>query len=87
MTPKDTAATLDIAERGDLAPGARVLSVDCAHATTTITVVPGPLPVADALLVRVALVKHFAEEGCRCTKALRQRYGIAPAQSERGGDQ
>lgn len=76
---KNTGATLNIVERSDLALGCRVIEVDCQHALTTITVLPGPTPLSEEALVRVALLKHHDEEGCRCTRYLMQRYGLPVA--------
>ena len=63
--------------------GARVLTVDCQHGTTTLAYAtgtgPGALRLTDADVARLALLKHFSEEGCRCTRELRRRYGVEVA--------
>ena len=64
----------------DLAPGARQIIVDCRHGTTTLAIVPPRDPGAykpyEAACVRLALLKHWSEEGCNCTRQLRKRYGV-----------
>jgi hypothetical protein len=57
--------------------GGRVVQVDCPHATTTVAYLPARGDVADdRMLTRLTLAKHYAEEGCRCTRHLRRRYGL-----------
>lgn len=67
-------ATLTAVPAPDLAPGARVITIDCRHGTTTLTVVPPRDPDAykphEAASVRLALLKHYTEEGCNCTRRL-----------------
>jgi hypothetical protein len=64
----------------DLAPDARQIMIDCKHGTTTLTVFPPRDPAAvkphEAACVRLALLKHWSEEGCGCTRQLRRRYGV-----------
>jgi hypothetical protein len=50
--------------------------VDCPHATTQGWLIPGPVTPTDADLIRHLLERHRAEEGCRCTRGLRRRYGL-----------
>lgn len=65
-----TAATLKIE---DLGSGEKRVVVDCAHGTTT-----GHAMNADAIeeaaLVAGLVMKHYAEEGCGCTRELRRKY-------------
>ncbi len=61
--------------------GARLLTVDCRHGTTTLHIFAPPSdPTAiDRLAAdgaRLAVLKHFSEEGCRCTLELRRRFGL-----------
>jgi hypothetical protein len=73
-------ATLTAEPAPDLAPDARQITIDCKHGTTTLTIVPPRDSTAakphEAACVRLALLKHYSEEGCRCTRQLRRRYGI-----------
>jgi len=75
-----SAATLTAEPPPDLAPGARQIIVDCQHGTTSLTLIPPRDPAAyrphEAACVRLALLKHFSEEGCNCTRKLRRRYGV-----------
>ena len=70
-------ATLTATDRD----GARVLTVDCKHGTTTLAYAngadPDALQVTDTFAARLALAKHFDTEGCRCTRELRRRYGVS----------
>ena len=70
-------ATLTVRPCLDLGPGGRLVVVDCRHATTTLTIVGGPgvAVVPDELAARLALARHHALEGCRCTTRLRRRSG------------
>jgi hypothetical protein len=54
--------------------GARVLEVDCPHGRTVCRVVDDE--VTDRAAVRLVVWTHFANEGCRCTRKLRTRYGV-----------
>ncbi len=71
-----TRATLTATDQA----GARVLTVDCNHGTTTIAYInastPGAVQVTDAAASVMALVRHFDEERCGCTVELRRRYGV-----------
>ena len=74
-------ATLTTEAAPALAPDARVITVDCKHGTTSLTLIPPRDPAAykphEAACVRLALLKHWSVEGCNCTRKLRQRYGLA----------
>lgn len=63
--------------------GARVLMVACKHGETSVAYVNALAPdaprVSDARIAFIALVKHYTEQGCRCTRELRQRYGVEAA--------
>lgn len=63
-------ATLEIV---DLAGGLKRITVDCLHGTTEglANDIGG---IGDAAIVASLLIKHFAEEGCECTQALRRQY-------------
>jgi hypothetical protein len=57
----------------------REVVIDCKHATTTATIVQPPgvaVHLSDVEVARVALARHYGEEACRCTRRLRQRYGL-----------
>ncbi len=60
--------------------GERALVIDCRHATTTILVTNGTAPdapqISDVAVVQMGLARHHGEQGCRCTLALRRRYGV-----------
>ena len=60
--------------------GARVLTVDCPHGETSIAYInattPEALKVTDTAAGVMALARHFDEERCRCTRALRRKYGV-----------
>lgn len=77
-----SAATLTATPAPELAPGARQITIDCRHGTTSLTMIPPRNPDAyrphEAACVRLALLKHYSEEGCRCTRRLRERYGVTP---------
>ena len=79
MSTEGSGASLNIRERSDLTPGCKVIEVDCSHATTTLTCLPGLTALPEGVLVRVALLKHHDEEGCACTTELRRRYGLVAA--------
>jgi len=72
-----TPATLTAEPASDLRPNAMRDTVDCPHATSTAIVLPGSAPPAAHQIVQALVLKHFSEEGCRCTLALRRRYGLA----------
>jgi hypothetical protein len=73
-------ATLTAEPAPDLAPGARQIIVDCRHGRTELTIIPPRDPAAyrphEAACVRLALLKHYTNEGCRCTRKLGKRYGV-----------
>ncbi len=58
----------------------RPVRVDCRHGTTHIIYSEGQGPNAvrftDVQLAALAVAKHYDEEGCRCTRRLRRRYGV-----------
>ena len=56
--------------------GARLVTLDCPHGATTGLVIPGGGPSLDVAIVRTILAKHYRTERCRCTRALRVRYGL-----------
>jgi len=73
-----SAATLTIAAAPDT-PGVRVVILDCAHGRTEAAYANGTPPAAqltDAAVVQAVIAKHYETEGCRCTLALRRRYGL-----------
>jgi hypothetical protein len=73
-------ATLRTIPLPDWSPQARRLEVDCPHATTGISILEtADTPhVDDADAVRMILVRHYAEEGCACTRQLwREYFGAA----------
>ena len=62
-------------------PDARKLVVDCEHGATLLMIFPPPNePEAiDRLTTdgaRLAVLKHWTEERCACTKALRRERGV-----------
>ncbi len=61
--------------------GARLVVVDCAHGQTAGVYRDGTEPAAalldDPMVVRAVLERHDEAAGCRCTAALRRRYGVA----------
>jgi hypothetical protein len=72
-------------------PRARRIEIDCLHATTGISILEGAdTPhIDDGDAVRMALARHHAEEGCRCTAQLwREYFGAALGERVlvRGGD-
>ncbi|MGD9892799.1 MAG: hypothetical protein AB7R89_23075 [Dehalococcoidia bacterium] len=71
----NTGATITAEDYGNT----RILTIDCKHATTTIALIAAAGVVDDVTGVRLGLIKHYAEEGCRCTRHLRRRYGVAVA--------
>jgi hypothetical protein len=69
----DSTATLTVRDDGPV----RYIQVDCRHATTTVALIAGGGHVIDPLAgARLGLLRHYAEEGCRCTRRLRRRYGV-----------
>jgi hypothetical protein len=69
-------ATLRIKPAPEAGPGARLFEVDCEHGTTQGWLIPGALPIERAAFITYLLERHQAEEGCRCTRKLRLRYGL-----------
>ena len=70
-------ATLAARDAPDLGPGWRVIELDCDHGTTQSAYKNGAaVPLSDAAVVRVMLLRHSAAERCRCTRRLRKRYGV-----------
>jgi hypothetical protein len=70
-------ATVVARDAPEYGRGYRFIEVDCGHGTTTSVYRNGDdLVVADADIVRVMLLRHYYAERCRCTKALRRRYGV-----------
>jgi len=80
-----TDATLTIAPSPEHGPTAKTLTLDCDHGQTVGVLIPGETLDAyvphELATVRLLLLKHWSVEGCRCTKALRARYGLAPRRS------
>jgi hypothetical protein len=72
-----TTATLTAEPIPALHPGAVRYVVDCEHGTTTAIMTPGHTPMPAAVFVRIALARHYDEERCGCTVALRRKYGVA----------
>jgi hypothetical protein len=70
-------ATVAIKPMPAIGPLAREVVIDCEHGRTSLAMLP-PTETAprlvDAQLVGIALLRHFAEERCRCTRHLRRRY-------------
>ncbi len=54
--------------------------VGCRHGRTSLTIVqprdPDAARMHDASCAKLALIKHFSEEGCCCTLELRRRFGV-----------
>ena len=75
---RSPAATLTVEPIPDY-PNMRVLTIDCAHGTTTATIADARngTTIPDPIAARLAVWQHFAEEGCACTVELRRRYGMA----------
>ena len=75
-------ATLTATDAPEIGPGWRRIVVDCRHGTSTGHVRSAPSQslaapqFSDAMIVRALLLKHHAEEGCRCTLDLRKRFGL-----------
>lgn len=69
-------ATLIARPAPELAPDAVLYIVDCDHGRTEAAMLPGPVPIPEAVFVRLAVAKHYSVEGCRCTRHLRRRYGV-----------
>ena len=71
-------ATLTITPLPALGPRGKRIEVDCAHDTTTLHLAAGAdaPPVPEQVLAAVAVVKHYSEERCSCTRRLRWRLGL-----------
>ena len=63
-------ATLEIIDMGGIT---KRYVIDCPHGTTTVFGMDGS-GLGDAVLVATAVMKHYSEEGCDCTRALRRQY-------------
>ena len=63
-------ATLEIVDLGGIT---KRYVIDCPHGTTTVFGMDGS-GLGDAVLVTTAVMKHFSEEGCDCTRELRRQY-------------
>ena len=71
--PGTGTTTFTIATTPELGAEVRRLVYDCPHGTTTLHLV-GPAPEAHTLaLVRPALARRVAEQGCQCTADLHRR--------------
>jgi hypothetical protein len=73
-------ATLEFHPLPEVSPLARMIVLDCEHGTTRVAIgehAHGP-HIDDADAVCMALARHHAEEGCRCTRRLWQQYFGAP---------
>jgi hypothetical protein len=73
-------ATLTIKSHAGLGERGRIIEVACTHGTTSIIVAEGagddPSALPDGLSARMAVLNHYEEEGCVCTRELRQRFGL-----------
>ena len=70
-------ATLTARAAPEYGPDWRYIEIDCDHGTTTSAYKNGDdLQLDDVDVVKVMLLKHYYAERCRCTKALRRRYGV-----------
>ena len=72
-----TTATLQIHDLPELGPTGRRVVLDCKHGTTRVMSVNAPPPalqLAEEDNVRMALLKHYAEERCRCVRRLWRRF-------------
>jgi hypothetical protein len=56
-------ATLRILRRPDLAPGAARYEIDCRYSTTGLTHLPGPVALADQVLITAAGYEHESRCG------------------------
>ena len=65
-----TAASLKIEDMGN---GEKHIVIDCRHGTTTGRAMNAGA-IEEAALVAGLVMKHYAEEGCRCTRELRRKY-------------
>ncbi|MGD9893898.1 MAG: hypothetical protein AB7R89_16275 [Dehalococcoidia bacterium] len=72
---QSSTATLTV--EGDGEGDLRIVTVDCEHASTMVGLIAAAGVVDDVTGVRLGLLRHYAEEGCRCTRQLRRRYNVA----------
>ena len=79
-----TDATLTIAPAPEHGPGVRSIVLDCEHGRTEAAYANGTAltaaQLADAAVVQAVIARHYETERCRCTAALRKRYGLATAE-------
>ena len=73
-------ATLTATPAPEHGERAKLFTLDCRHGTTTMLVLPAADPAAavphEQAVVRLMLLRHYVAERCRCTLALRRRYGL-----------
>ena len=62
--------------------GGRLLVVDCEHGQSSLAFMNGTDPEAPQITeeqaARLVISHHYANEGCRCTRELRRRFGVLP---------
>lgn len=63
-------ATLTIRDQGN---NRKEITVDCEHGTT-VGLGANTDRIGDAPFVAATVLKHYTEEGCRCTRKLRRKY-------------
>ena len=76
---KVSKVTITASDTAELGEGWRRVALDCPHGTTTAHYAngrAGHLQLAEVDVVRALLMKHHAEQQCRCTRSLRRRYGL-----------
>ena len=72
-----TTATLTVDDLPELGRDGRRVVVDCKHGTTRVWSANAPPPglqLSGEDSARMALLKHYAEERCRCIRKLWRRY-------------
>jgi hypothetical protein len=69
-------ARLTIRPAPELGADVRYYEIDCDHGTTT-ALAGGASPLPDSGVVEFLLARHD-EEGCTCTREVRDRYGLNP---------
>jgi hypothetical protein len=74
-----SAATFTVSAAPELGAGGTRLVLDCPHGTTTLALIAAGAHIPEMDLLRLALVRHDAEEACTCTAALWQRCAVAEA--------
>jgi hypothetical protein len=74
-----SAATFTGTPAPELGTGGTRLVLDCPHRTTTLALIAAGAHIPEMDLLRLALVRHDAEEGCACTAPLWQRCAVAEA--------